>query len=136
VLALRAQIYLKLEKWELLQVVAKQLALADPDNPQWHLLWASATRRVDCLESARLILITAVESHSLDPVMHYNLACRECLLGDMAVALGAVPVIGRSPVAIAIVAGMTVAVPVRGCLVAAGPFGRLHTVGETSLSHL
>jgi hypothetical protein len=69
-------------------VVAKQLALDEPSNPQWHLLWASATRRVDCLESARLILLTAVESYSLHPVMHYNLACYECLLGDMAVAKG------------------------------------------------
>ena len=86
VLSLRAQIYSKLKKWDLLQIVAKQLALDDAENPQWHILWASATRRADCIEAARLILLTAIERHPQSAVMHYNLACYECQLGDLEVA--------------------------------------------------
>ena len=88
VLVVRAQIYLKLKKWDLLQVVAKRLALVEPEKAEWQILWASATRRTDCLEAARLILLTAVESHPQSAVMHYNLACYECQLGDVEVAKG------------------------------------------------
>ena len=86
VLALRAQIYLKLKKWELLRVVAKRLALVQPEKAQWHLLWATATRRADSLEAARLILLTAVESHPGNATMQYNLACYECQLGELEIA--------------------------------------------------
>lgn len=75
VLALRAQIYSKLQKWELLQVVAKQLALAEPDKPEWHLLWATTMRRTGCIDAARLILLTAIEGHPNHSVMNYDLAC-------------------------------------------------------------
>ena len=61
VLALRVRIYSRLEKWELMRAVAKVLAQRDPDNVQWTVSWASATRRADCLDAARLILVNAVE---------------------------------------------------------------------------
>src|SRR5690242_2587376 len=61
VLAFRLQIYQALEKWELMQVVAKTLAMTQPGNTQWWISWAYATRRADCLASARLILENALE---------------------------------------------------------------------------
>lgn len=53
VLAVRLAIYSSLKKWNLLQVVAKKLALFDPQNAQWWISWAYATRRADCIEAAR-----------------------------------------------------------------------------------
>lgn len=55
VLEIRLEIYRKLDKWELMQVVAKKLAMLDPANIQWTGSWAYATRRADCIESVRRI---------------------------------------------------------------------------------
>ena len=41
---------------------------------------------MDCIDTARLILLTAVEGHPNNALVHYNLACYECQLGDLAVA--------------------------------------------------
>jgi hypothetical protein len=70
-----------MKKWVLTQTVAKVLALRDPDEPQWTVSWAYATRRVDSLEAARLILVNAVERQPNVAIFHYNLACYECQLG-------------------------------------------------------
>ena len=83
VLALRAQIYSALKKWDLMQTVARSLALRDPDNVQWTVLWAYATRRADSINAARLILLEAVERLPDVAIFHYNLACYECVLGDV-----------------------------------------------------
>lgn len=83
VLALRVKIYRALKKWELMQTVAKRLALFDPDNVQWTVSWAYATRRADSIDSARLILLNAVERLPAVAIFHYNLACYECRLGNL-----------------------------------------------------
>jgi Tfp pilus assembly protein PilF len=86
VLALRVQIYRALEKWELMRTVAASLATLEPGNPQWAALLAFATRRAESLEAARSILLEAVERHPDAALLHYNLACYECQLGDVEVA--------------------------------------------------
>jgi len=63
--------------------VAKRLALIEPDNPQWTVSWAYATRRADCLDAARIILANAVEGQPNVAIFHYNLACYECQLGNI-----------------------------------------------------
>ena len=83
VLEVRVDIYRKMEKWELMQTVAKQLALHDPDEPQFTIWWAYATRRADSIESAKRILLEAVEQHPAVAIFHYNLACYESQLGDI-----------------------------------------------------
>ena len=83
VLEVRVQIYRALEKWELMQTVAKQLALHDPDEPQFTIWWAYATRRADSLDAARLILVNAVERLPEVPIFLFNLACYESQLGDI-----------------------------------------------------
>lgn len=85
VLQLRLLIYCALSKWELMQTVAKALALRDPDNVQWAVSWAYATRRSDSIEAGRLILLEAVERLPEAAILQYNLACYECLLGDVEV---------------------------------------------------
>jgi hypothetical protein len=60
VLAVRIHIYRALKKWELMQTVAKKMALYDPDEADWTISWAYATRRADSIEAARLILVDAI----------------------------------------------------------------------------
>jgi tetratricopeptide (TPR) repeat protein len=86
VLAVRLEIYRGLEKWELMQTVAGRLARHDPDNVQWAISLAFATRRAQSIEAAKVILLEAVERHPKEPILHYNLACYECQLGDIEVA--------------------------------------------------
>src|SRR5687767_6462607 len=83
VLAVRIQIYSALKKWELMQTVAKRLALYDPDDPQWTVSWAYAARRTDSIEAARLILVNAAERLPNVAIFHYNLGCYECQIGDL-----------------------------------------------------
>jgi tetratricopeptide (TPR) repeat protein len=86
VLAIRLRIYRALEKWDLMQVVARQLALRDPDNVSATIEWAFAARRAECIEAARLILNAAVERLPGSALLHYELARCECLLGDVEAA--------------------------------------------------
>src|SRR5687767_14731948 len=60
VLEVRLEIYRALEKWELMQVVARKLAQYDPTDIQWTVSWAYATRRAECIEAAKAILLEAV----------------------------------------------------------------------------
>src|SRR6266850_1500379 len=57
VLEVRLEIYGRTKKWDLMQVVAKRLAEYDPDNPQWVILLAYATRRAESIEAAKTILV-------------------------------------------------------------------------------
>ncbi|MEQ1858433.1 MAG: hypothetical protein ABMA13_00700 [Chthoniobacteraceae bacterium] len=83
VLVFRLQIYHALEKWELMQTVAKRLATTEPENPQWWASWASATRRADSIDAARLILVNGLERHPASAVILYNLASYLCQLGNL-----------------------------------------------------
>lgn len=84
--AVRVEIYSGLKKWELLRVVAKKLADHDPDEVQWPISLAYATRRAESIEAAKVILLEAVERHPQEPMLHYNLACYESVLGEVEVA--------------------------------------------------
>lgn len=83
VLEVRLEIYGQTQKWDLMQVVAKKLAEHDPGNAQWAILLAYATRRAESIEPARSILWDAVERHPEEPIIHFNLACYDCQLGDL-----------------------------------------------------
>jgi len=63
--------------------VAKALAINDPDEPQWTVLWAFATRRADSIDQARIILVNAIERRTNVAIFHYNLACYMCQLGEL-----------------------------------------------------
>jgi hypothetical protein len=86
VLEVRLKIYRGLERWDLMQVVARNLARYDPDSVKWTTLWAFATRRAESMEAANAILLEAVERLPGAAVLHCNLACYECVLGDLEVA--------------------------------------------------
>jgi len=61
VLAVRVHIYRALEKWELMQVVATKLTEYEPQDVQWWVAWADASRKADSVEAARLILVNGLE---------------------------------------------------------------------------
>jgi tetratricopeptide (TPR) repeat protein len=86
VLEVRVKIYSALKKWELVQVVAKRLADYEPEEPKWIAMWADALRKTGAIESAKAILLDAVERHPKCPLLHYELACCECVLGEIEVA--------------------------------------------------
>ncbi|MEA3210753.1 MAG: hypothetical protein QOE70_3810 [Chthoniobacter sp.] len=83
VLATRIRVYSALEKWELMLTMARRLALEQPDNPEWRVLWAYAARYGDSMEAARLILVNAVEDQPDAAILHFNLAGYECQLGNL-----------------------------------------------------
>ncbi|MGC3991990.1 MAG: hypothetical protein QM796_20325 [Chthoniobacteraceae bacterium] len=86
VLELRTQVYAGLKKWELMKVVSLALIKAESGNPQGHITLAYAMRRLHSLEAAREILTRAVQLVGHNPTVHFNLACYDCQLGDLASA--------------------------------------------------
>jgi hypothetical protein len=69
VLAVRVGIYSGLKEWKLMQAIAKKLADYDPDEVQWSISWAYATRRAESIEAARRILLEALTRHTKVAVM-------------------------------------------------------------------
>jgi tetratricopeptide (TPR) repeat protein len=86
VLALRIAIYRGLEKWELIQEIAKRLANFQPDDIQWTISLAYATRRANSIQAAKEVLLTAERRFSKEPTIKYNLACYFCQTGDVETA--------------------------------------------------
>jgi len=83
VLALRIAIYHGLEKWELMQEIAKRLAEFQPDDIQWTIALAYATRRANSIEAAEEVLRNAEPKFPKEPAIKYNLACYFCQTGDI-----------------------------------------------------
>jgi len=88
VLSLWMEAYRGLKKWGAMQAVARKLAEDDPDNVQWAISWAYATRRAESLQAAREILLEALERHPKEALVYYNLACYDCQLEELASARG------------------------------------------------
>src|SRR5438552_8350596 len=83
VLALRIAIYRGLEKWELMQEIAKRLAEFQPDNIQWTISLAYAIRRANSIQAAKEVLLNAEAKFPKEPAVKYNLACYFCQTGDI-----------------------------------------------------
>ena len=83
VLALRVEIYCKLGKWELMAEIAERLNEFDPDEIQWVLSYAFATRRAVSIQTAREILLRSVAKFPKAAVIYFNLACYQCQLNQL-----------------------------------------------------
>ena len=83
VLGMRLAIYRGLEKWELMQEIAKRLADFQPDDIQWTISLAYATRRADSIQAAKEILLNAEPKFPKEAAIKYNLACYFCQTGDI-----------------------------------------------------
>jgi tetratricopeptide (TPR) repeat protein len=86
VLALRIAIYRGLEKWVLMQEIAKRLAEFQPDDIQWTISLAYATRRANSIQAAKEVLLNAEPKFPKEPVIKYNLACYFCQTGEIQTA--------------------------------------------------
>src|SRR5205823_6844446 len=84
--ATRLGIYRGLEKWELMQEIAKRLADFQPDDIQWTISLAYATRRALSIQAAKGILLNGEPKFPKEAVIKYNLACYFCQTGDIKTA--------------------------------------------------
>jgi tetratricopeptide (TPR) repeat protein len=83
VLTARVAIYHGLQKWELMTVVAQQLAKWNPNEPGYFVDWAYATRRAESIHLAHAILTRGAELHPEDGLIQFNLACYEAEMGSI-----------------------------------------------------
>jgi tetratricopeptide (TPR) repeat protein len=83
VLTVRLAIYSGLKKWELMQQIAKRLKEFEPDNVQWTISLAYATRRAYSIDTAMEILLSAQAKFPKEAAIPYNLACYYCQAGEI-----------------------------------------------------
>jgi tetratricopeptide (TPR) repeat protein len=83
VLATRLAIYRGLEKWELMLEIAKRLADFQPNDIQWTISLAYASRRANSIQAAKEVLLNAESKFPKEAAIKYNLACYFCQTGDI-----------------------------------------------------
>ena len=83
ILGIRLEIYRASEKWELMEVVARELWKRHKDQPLFWNHLAFAVRRSTSLESASAILSEALVKFPVDSLTLFNMGCYECQLGDL-----------------------------------------------------
>ena len=86
VLHARLRIYHGLKKWEAMAAIANKLVEWNPSEPEYFVCLAYATRRLDSLEAARVILLRGEEIHPQEGTIQFNLACYESQLGNIEIA--------------------------------------------------
>ena len=83
VLKMRALIYHEAETWALLEPMAAELAKREPQELGWWVNWGFATRRTTDIPTARKILLDAERLHPESAIIHFNLGCYACQLGEL-----------------------------------------------------
>lgn len=83
VLAAKADLYLESKDWARLIATGSELAKRHPGTPQGWIHWAYALRELGRIKEALEVLLAAEPLHPKVGVIHFNLACYHCLLGDM-----------------------------------------------------
>ena len=63
--------------------IAKRLAEVQPNDIQWTISLAYATRRADSIQAAKEILLNAESKFRKEAIIKYNLACYCCQLGEI-----------------------------------------------------
>ena len=82
VLAVRVDIFRALGKWELMEIVARQLCHQRPDEPGPFISLGYATRRAIGLQEALAVLATVANRFPTCAVILYNIACYAAQLGQ------------------------------------------------------
>ena len=86
VLALQVDIFGGTFSWPRMREAAGLLTHAWPENSQYWISLAYATRRCRSIAEAELILLEAVKLHPKESMIHFNLACYAAQTGELAVA--------------------------------------------------
>jgi tetratricopeptide (TPR) repeat protein len=89
VLEVRLEIYSKAGEWKRAAEIAGALVKIRPDDPQFWISSAFATRRMagGGIPQAKEILTTAQPLFPKEPLIPYNLACYDCQIGEHQEAL-------------------------------------------------
>ena len=66
-----------------MQEIAKRLADFQPDDIQWTISFAYATRRADSIPAAKEVLLNAESKFPKEAAIKYNLACYFCQTGEI-----------------------------------------------------
>ena len=84
VMKVRADLYMEAKDWELLIAVAHQLNIIVPGCPKGWIFRAYALRELNRVPEAKAVLLEAEPRHGRkSAVLHYNMACYHCLLGEL-----------------------------------------------------
>ncbi len=76
---MRLAILIDAQDWPAAECAAKNVALRAPDDPGSHINLAFVTRRSKSIEKAREILVNAAERFANTALIHYNIACYDCV---------------------------------------------------------
>lgn len=83
VLSLWLELHLAKKQWLPMLDIGRRLTELDPQQPPGWVLWAYALRELHQVETALAILLRGKALHGDKcAIIHYNLACYYCLLGD------------------------------------------------------
>lgn len=84
VLSIWIDLHMHAQQWKQVITVSRKLVRAEPGDDKGWISWAFALRELNQVEEARKILLKALPLHGKTcDVLHYNLACYECLLGNL-----------------------------------------------------
>lgn len=86
VLALKVQIFHGLEKWEMMEIVARTLANGLPDETHWMVTWIVAKRHTNGNEVADAILGDYIPALPANGMTHYALGKLSFSMGDATTA--------------------------------------------------
>jgi hypothetical protein len=84
VLAARIDLHTAKKEWDTVIGFGEQLATRCPKLEAGWISWAYALRELNRVEEAKAVLLEAEPIHGKSGILHYNLACYYCLLGDAA----------------------------------------------------
>jgi tetratricopeptide (TPR) repeat protein len=84
VLILRSDLYMRAKQWDLLEAMARELTQRDPSYEKGWIDRAYALREMERVPAAKAVLLEAEPIHGKESgVLHFNLACYHCLLGEL-----------------------------------------------------
>ena len=87
VLTVWIDVHMNTCSWDNVIVVSKKLTHTSPADDKGWVSWAFALRELNRIEEARAVLLEAMPLHGKTcDLLHYNLACYECLLGNLPAA--------------------------------------------------
>lgn len=84
VLRVRVDLYMEAKQWEMVVKLAGQVAEAASADEQVWISWAYALRELQLIKDAEAVLHRAEKDFGhKSAILHYNLACYSCLLGNV-----------------------------------------------------
>lgn len=87
VLTARIELHMAKREWDMVAGCGELLARRQPEEEQGWISWGYALRELDRVAEAKAVLLEAEPFHGKRcALIHYNLACYDCLLGDHASA--------------------------------------------------